>query len=328
MIPVLGSTPPSLDAGHELAELLQLRSNDALLRRRSYSYHLALRAALDELDAWLNDSRPYAGRHKKPWMTMAADVQEALADRGHLTQQQTPAIDALILKLQPPAIGNDPARRTDCQQQLGLARAELAQPATAVAAFDDLLAATQDLATPPTRLDDLADTFEDCLRAAGRTVRNVLEGVAGVLRNNLLQVKFVRDELGEDTDINVREDVQVDAKLSLDARADLCRRLLAAQDPPYYNIVWLCYQDAQIRLTSHRLRPGDLLRRPGTCRGHQEPQRALPTRRIRERPARLQAHRDPSGDTEAPKISPSVGRSTGPTLNTGWPPALTSGGHI
>jgi hypothetical protein len=326
VIPVLGSAPSALDAGHELAGLLQYRSNNALFRRTSDGHHLTLRAALDELDAWLNDSRPYTGYHKKPWQTMAEDVREALADRGQRTQRETAAIDVLIQKLQPPAMGDDPARKTDCQQQLGLVRVELAQPTIAVAAFDDLLIATEDLATPSTRLEDLADTFEDCLRAAGRTVRNVLEGVSGVLRNNLLQVKFVREKLGEDANINVREDLEADAQLSLSDRADLCRRLLAAQDPPYYNVVWLCFEEAQVRLTSIGFGPVTFFDGPQLVEAVEKGNELYQYVEHEDGSHGFSLIEIPT-EIPSPKGSPSGGRSTGPTSNTGWPPASILAGR-
>jgi hypothetical protein len=41
-----------------------------------------------------------------------------------------------------------------------------------------------------------------------------------------------------------------DAGLDLNDRADLCRRLLTMQDPPYHHVVWLCYEEAQVQLQS------------------------------------------------------------------------------
>lgn len=247
MIPVVSSTPQVFDAGHELGHLLESRGWDVLRRRRADECQLNLAAALDELQSWLDDARTYTNKHKKPWTTMASDVAATFNFRGPSSVTKTLSLNALVQELQGPLLGADTPRRNKCRQLVINGRAELATSSTAVAAFDDLLAATQDPSNTPSTLVALAEVLEDCLALSGRTVSALLSGIGSVMGNNLQGVKIASRHLGDPATID-RNDIFRDAGLTLPQRAALCQRLLQHQDPPSEHVVWLCYEEAQIRL--------------------------------------------------------------------------------
>jgi hypothetical protein len=243
--------PPPPDVGHELSGLLENRDWLSRRQRRNDEYRVSVDTALLELENWLNDGRTYVRQHHRaPWKTMAADVSEVLGGRGPEVVLQTPSITALFQQLQQPDLGADQARRQQCRQLVTSSSTELAEQATITAAFNDLVAAAEDLAAPAPTLQTRVDLLECCLRAAGRTVSAVLESIGRVLDDTVWGVNGARGILGDPTLDLTREDIDKTADLPIADRLDLCRRLLQHHEQPGNQLVWFCLDDARIRESS------------------------------------------------------------------------------
>lgn len=220
--------------------------------------HPTLLVALDDVDGWLDDPRKYRYQHHRAaWDSMADDAGKIFDTRGPRLSHETSAIDRLRQQLRAGSLlGPDRKRRLFCRDFVRRARAELARPATAEAAFDDLVEAAANLDTDYTVLDQLVQHLEAAIDASGRRPGAKLLRLDDVLDNRAWDVKLSLYELGDLPDPPNSDEIMNDAGLTLDSRLELCHRLLTSDQPGGRHVVWLCYENA--RLHPHTVEFGDV----------------------------------------------------------------------
>ncbi len=248
--------PPNVD--QELAQCLSQRSlrRRARGRNRYREQHPSLKVAMEELDLWLDDPRPYEPRlHKSSWRSMSRDVQAAICTRGPSLSSQTPSLDGLFPALGTAALGADTAARNRCRELNARGRADLATPQAAVAAFDDLVAAALSPVTTCTTIDDRLQVLDATLRIADRALEAESQALAGVLDNSAWDIKLALHDL-DGARAPEGADIGQDAGLALDERLELCRRLLRQRRKPGRHVLWLGYGDAKLRAPRRRIEFG------------------------------------------------------------------------
>jgi hypothetical protein len=235
--------PPSPE--EELALLISRRTS-ALTLDRAKDEDLSLEVALDELARWLTDPRPYhSGHHRAAWQAMAADVRATLAARGPRLMAATPRLSELDQVLTVGELGASSAARQQCGELLPTARLELG--GAVVAAFDDLVVAVRDAASPPELLTAQLRALESALGVAGRSLRSEGRLLAGVLDDAAMDVAIARHYL-HDTPLPMRmTDLagQDSAGLPVGERISLCHDLLQEEPPAGRQVVWLVYGNAR-----------------------------------------------------------------------------------
>jgi len=206
-----------------------------------------LTTVMDELDAWLNDPRPYDGQHRRAWDSMTAEVKRSLLSRGDLLQSASPALTVLHEQLGLPNLGGNAAARDRCRDLLGRGRQELARSDAAVAAFNDLVNAVQDPATPGAVIADRIAVLDATLEAGDRSLAAEASRLAEIIDDGAFEIHFAKHQL-DGTPIDQPPDIRAEAGLTLDARLELCRRLLAQPRNQGRDVVWFGYDRARIRV--------------------------------------------------------------------------------
>ncbi|MGY1651781.1 hypothetical protein [Geodermatophilus sp. SYSU D01119] len=235
--------PPS--AEEELALLIShLRTGLTLDRIEDEA--LSLSVALDELDRWLTDPRPYdPGFHRWPWQHMAEDVQQVIATRGPRLRASTPGLSKLKDLLLTPKLGAKPDVRRQASDLLRSGQVELGQ--ASVAAFDDLLAAVRDPAATTETVAARLRLLESALAMTGRSLRSEGNLLAGVLDDAAFDIAIARQELdGTPMPSPARRSELDSAGLAPDERVTLCHALLEQERTPGRQAVWVVYGQARI----------------------------------------------------------------------------------
>ncbi|WP_426562125.1 hypothetical protein ACPPVT_16515 [Angustibacter sp. McL0619] len=174
--------PP--EPGQELGGLLGEAHWAGL--RRGDPQRLDLAALLVEMEAWVQDSRPYHRRHESGWLSVTADILRLLASRGPRLAEGTPALTALAGELSIGGLGADIARRAKVVALLFDGRGELGETDAMVAAFDDLTDAVTAADSSPAQLLALVDALSCAVRRAGRSMSGECSIIAGVVDDDLL----------------------------------------------------------------------------------------------------------------------------------------------
>jgi hypothetical protein len=232
--------------------------------------HPNIKVALDELDAWLNDARPYdKKKHKSSWCSMSTDVKAALDTRGPQLTARTTALNKLAELLKTPDLGDEkqPARGL-CRQLRDQSRLELADEGAAEAAFDDVVDSVRSLETKFSVVEDRMHALDAVLAGAGRSLLVESQTLANVLDDAAYEIVWVLHDLdgtplpGESASTTQQDDEQdrptppdpdETAGLSLDARLQLCRRLMARGAQTGHHVVWSTYGNARVRPWPKRL---------------------------------------------------------------------------
>lgn len=235
--------PPSPE--EELALLISRRATDLTLDR-AHDEDLSLEVALDELDRWLADPRPYdPAHHRRPWQSMAADVRAAIASRGPRLADATPSLMELADILTTPDLGSNPAGRQQCSGLLPTIQTELGNAVSA--AFDDLVETVRDATSSPERLIARLRILESALAVDGRSLRSEGRLLAGVLDNAAMDVAVAGHHLHDTplpmplTELSNRDS----AGLPAAERIALCHALLQDERPAGRQVVWLVYGNAR-----------------------------------------------------------------------------------
>lgn len=235
--------PP--DAAEELKSLL---SNHQYPDRENADRHPDLKVALDELHAWINDPRPYKPLHKYSWQSLIEDLNTALRMRGQLLTVAAPALDDLQTALNNPAIREgEPAQRASCLPHLELAREQLQNEETAVAAFDDVFTAVSSPLSSTTTIRHRMQVLTATLHAAERSLKVEGYTLAGVLDDAAHVITPIRHHLDGTPVPEGGHHWDDTSGLSVSDRLELCRRLLRKPPNPGSQVVWLAYGNARIR---------------------------------------------------------------------------------
>lgn len=204
-----------------------------------------LKIVLDELDAWLGDTRDYHQRQRKiEWQSLSDDLWGAAETRGPCLRAVSTSIDSLTASLHA-SIGKDVQARQSCLRQSAIARAALGTTEAEVASFDDLIAAVMSPQTSSIQVDERMQALGAVLQLGGRALGNIASQLAGIFDNCAWDVTIVRHELaGLDlpTDLPAHDE---DAGLTLDERVDLARQLIAHPTPAGHHVIWFAFDNAR-----------------------------------------------------------------------------------
>lgn len=231
---------------HSTDELRCLLSNRQDVTRDSQAgRHPSLKLALDELQAWIKDPRPYDHHHKRPWQSLIADLQAALKTRGTALTEATPSLNDLTGELLRPGIAANKHSQLACDTLVQQAREQLQQPSSAVAAVNDVYSAVQKGSTLAGTVDSRMQALDATLGSANRSLEAEGRMLASVLDDTASQIAWARHHLYGTT---VVEGGHWDdaAGLSSEERLHLCRLLLLKPVAPGDQVVWITYGNARL----------------------------------------------------------------------------------
>ncbi len=235
-----------------MALVISRRSSDLTLDRTK-DEDLSLTVALDELGRWLDDPRPYEPRHhRRAWLSMTEDVQQAITTRGPRLIAATPALSRLDEMVATPELGGDDNARQQAKDLRTASRSELGQ--AVIEAFDDLLDSLRDPGSTSDTATARLRAFESTLAATGRSLRSESSLLAGVLDNSAFDIAVARHQL-DDTPmpLAMRPSHRDSAEVSADDRVALCHELLAHERSPGRQAVWVTYGNARLASSGWRV---------------------------------------------------------------------------
>lgn len=181
--------PTSLDAS--AAALASIPYFPPTTRRVDVAYTLP--TAIAEVDAWLHGSltdRETRSDHR----SLVTDVSDGLSQRGRHVQGRTPGGDMLLRELQhlSPKRGHtrNPAQAL---ASLDSFTNELAEPGTALAAFNDLLEAVDDAATPRRSTENRLAVLTCTLDLAGRPVAQICHRLSDIAQDQQYEIDLTLD---------------------------------------------------------------------------------------------------------------------------------------
>ncbi|MFC7876879.1 hypothetical protein [Isoptericola sp. NPDC057391] len=200
-----------------------------------------------ELRAWIDDPRPYVGRHhKRPWSSLAKDVIHAIDTVGPGLRSKVPDLGVVRSLLLDPEPGASSQWRADCGHALASVIRELEAPAAAVAAFDDLHAALVDPACSHEAVESLRFNLDAALRCGGRALSTESSRLAGVLSDDALWVESARAAVSGGPVRSGRRPNEA-AHLPEADRLALCRDLLCLPVALRTQVAWVCFERAHCR---------------------------------------------------------------------------------
>ncbi|MDF3141418.1 MULTISPECIES: hypothetical protein [unclassified Streptomyces] len=237
---------------------------------------------LQQVRARLGDTRPYTGQHKRPWEAALTDFRHATDQlRNEVRQGHAPHLPELLSVLStPPAdnardravraarLADETLETTDTGRLPPLA---WKNPVAAVhenAPFQKVRAQGHLPATPLHRSD--RDVERSCRR------------MAGVLRNQLMNVRRAQLRLGDIAVVQPTQDIAgASAGLSPKDRADPCLRLLANPPAAAHHVVRHAFGRAGISRMVEELSPVTFFDDEWQRRNltHRRPLQKLPARR-------------------------------------------------
>ena len=133
--------------------------------------------------------------------------------------------------------------------------AELTDPETTFAAFDDLVATVRDPNNSHLVVQTRLSVFTEILNLADRPVAEICRILGGIVDDQALEISIARHGLDGTPILNVdRPDEQ--AGLSVDDRLELSRRYLSIPARPGRHIVWVAYGDAHLAGEESRVEVG------------------------------------------------------------------------
>jgi hypothetical protein len=220
-----------------------------------FELDVGLPTIIDELLEWLDDDRQWSTGYADQWRSLLADVLRLRDRAGPRMQQQLgdaePSWTELAL-LRASVGGRDPKTRPEpsVRRRLEIAgkriRKELHRPDALVAAFGDLLAASQHMEAreKARRLKELSD-------AQGLDTTEVVKEIRGILEDDLVSIKRARGERLKSGDLGLSAGVEPIGRVKL-AQDRLQERRQKADA-----VIWLEYTLAPMR--SGHLRLGDAI---------------------------------------------------------------------
>jgi len=200
-----------------------------------------------ELRAWIDDPRPYVGRHhKRPWSSLAKDVIRAIDTVGPDLRSRAPGLGLVGSLLLDPEPGASSQWRLDCGRALASVMRELETPAAAVAAFDDLHVALVDPTRSYEAVESLAFNLDAALQCSGRALSTESSRLAGILSDDALWVESARALLSGSSVSPGRRPNET-AQLPESDRLALCRDLLRHPVARRTQAAWVCFERANCR---------------------------------------------------------------------------------
>lgn len=221
-------------------------------RPRDNEYSLL--TALVEVETWLA-SRPNDDPSKKDRRSFAADVARALSRPGPAVSQRLPAADALVAAMRSSLDAGKGANREPVRDGLAALRAELCDPETTLAAFDDLLDAVRDPSSSHVEVEIKLAVLTEVLDLSDRTAAEICRLLGGILDDQALEISIVLHGL-DGTPIREGGPPDEFAGLTEQDRLSLSRRYLQRPARSGHHVVWVAYDNARIAGDSWRQHVG------------------------------------------------------------------------
>ncbi len=162
---------------------------------------LGLVAAIKDALAWTRDLRPFdPKRHTGAWKSVIDDV-AATVDRvgpaSRLGEALTVEIERVREQLKVPDGPKSDDLKSNAEVVLKALSFRAASNEAVLAAWEDLIAASQDPSVPAPEWAWRRNLFLELAAHAGRAVRSLASTLGGLLDDRLLEVTMVRARLGE-----------------------------------------------------------------------------------------------------------------------------------
>jgi hypothetical protein len=225
--------------------------------------------ATRELQAWLADPRPYAGKDQKwSWLSV-------LADFLHSVDQLGPALTTALGSDLSAAVATTgslktdfeskthrdmeaafPARRSSDQAVIDQLNPRWDEVDVRLAAWRDLIETCRDTTVPYDTLALRRDLFWQMARAGDHDTSQLSDFLAGTLADSAFHVDLAKVWLGDTTDTGTslrRPDES--AGLSVNEQLDFCERLVTQPAIPGHYVVWIAYNHAGPGVIYRKLGP-------------------------------------------------------------------------
>ncbi|MFF7647078.1 hypothetical protein [Streptomyces canus] len=200
--------------------------------------------SLEQLRARAGDG-PYTGRQRQPWEAAIADLTHSASQLGPAVRNQLePRLSDLLAALARPP----DARATDRIARAARLAEELLRQADSgqllPAAWQDLLGSVRD-GVGFDAVDERRGLLHVLLRRSQRQPERWCDQLSGVMRGDAMSVQRARVRLGDlDATALLKDAAGSAAGWSVQARADLCERLVAAPPGTAHHVVWHAFRRA------------------------------------------------------------------------------------
>lgn len=225
-------------------------------RTREEDLDYTVLTALNELDDWL--SLPTAEDvHRATRESLAADVAHALAGYGPSLLALATSAEQLRKEANEIAAPKNLVTWPGTAAQISAAaRAELAQPSAAKAAFDDLVASVQDPSTAPELIRARLNVFVSLVQLADRPVSATCSMLGEILADSADAVGVARRWLDGIPFVETLDLIEQVAGSTAADRITLCHRYLEQPAERGHHVVWVVYQNARLIRSQWRLQVG------------------------------------------------------------------------
>lgn len=211
-------------------------------RPRDTEYGLL--TAIAEVEAWL-DAGPNDDQKERDRRSFEADVTRSLSRPGPLVRSRLTAADGLLAALQTVASAGTRADREPVRTGLAALQAELADPKTTIAAFEDLLETARDPSNSYVLVTTRLTVLTEVLEISDRSSAEICRILGGVLDDQALEISIARRGL-DGTPIAKVDRPDEFAGLSEDERLELSSCYLLRPAREGHHVVWVAYDDAQV----------------------------------------------------------------------------------
>ncbi|MEV6995654.1 hypothetical protein AB0N87_42115 [Streptomyces sp. NPDC093228] len=200
--------------------------------------------ALEQLRARAGDG-PYTGRQRQPWEATIADLTHAACRLGPAVRQQLePRLSELLAALSTPpnaSAADRIARAVRLAEEL-LLQTDGGQ--LLPAAWQDLLGSVRGNVGIDA-LDGRRELLHVLLQRSQHAAERLCRQLSGVMRDDAVSVQWAQVRLGDLDVITPVSDIAGSAAgWSAQARADLCKRLVATQPLTAHHVVWHAFRRA------------------------------------------------------------------------------------
>lgn len=233
--------------------------------------------AVAEVAEWLEVSPDPQQVKPADRQSLMDDLRKALASRGERVRARTTASADLVSAVESlldPTSAADSTSEASTRRVLTTLVAQLAHPATAVAAFDDLFTVVQDRSSSSALIRGRFLVLTSTLEVADRSVAEVCRLLGALVDDQAVEINYVLHTLdGAELEDYERPDAL--AGMDLEARLRLARRYLGQlPDDQRRHVVWVGYDNARVVTTnawSEQIGPVTFFDGPSMLRGLADP---------------------------------------------------------
>jgi hypothetical protein len=238
----------------ELADLLIQVPYPHIKPSRRRDTEFGLLTGLAEIQAWL-EAWPNDQQLASDTQSMVDDLARAFAGAGAKVCSRTPSAAALQQAIRTVVAAGGQADTRPLSIHLATLHAELTDPETTLAAFDDLVATVRDPDNSHLVVQTRLSVLTEILDLTDRPVAEICRILGGIVDDQALEISIARHGLDGTPILNVdRPDEQ--AGLSVEDRLELSRRYLSIPARPGRHLVWVAYGDAHLAGEGPRVEVG------------------------------------------------------------------------